>query len=156
MRRSRLFSWAPLDVAQGRAVLRAHSVDMVIGSQPISRKALALVVIFAAILTLIRPICELWHAHSASAAVDVALIAGGDSLADAHPSALRCCPYARDGGAALAIQATVAASPDMPSAAALIASALIAVGFVTRQHPWRRPISRTPQSFHLRSARIRR
>ena len=116
-----------------------------------------MIAIFAAILTLIRPICELWHAHSASAPeFNVASIAAGAPHAGDHPPALQCCPYARDGGAAVAIQATAAASTDMPPAAAWIASALIAFGFVTRQQPWRRPISRAPQSFHLRSARIRR
>lgn len=130
---------------------------MVIGSQSISRKALVLLAILAALLTLPRPVCELWHAHSASdMEFEVASIAGGASQADDPSPGLQCCPYARAGGAALAIQATAAASPDMPPAVAWIASALIAVGFVTRQHPWRRPISRTPQSFHLRSARIRR
>lgn len=130
---------------------------MVIGSQGISRKALVLLAILAALLTLPRPACELWLAHSAPAMqIEVASIAGDASHAGDPSPGLQCCPYARAGGAALAIQATAAASPDLPPAAAWIASALIGVGFVTRQHPWHRPVSRTPQSFHLRSARIRR
>ena len=130
---------------------------MMTGSPHVSRNALVALAIFAAVLVLLRPICELWHAHAGAAApVHVTWIAGGASPDDAGTPASLCCPYAGETGAAMAMQvAWTGGSIDWhPQAPASIA--LAAVAFIVRLGYWRPPLPRTPQSFYLRSARIRR
>lgn len=132
---------------------------MMTGSPHISRSALAALAILAAVLVLVRPICELWHIHAGAVDVHAAAWAAGDVAPDdaGTPAAL-CCPYAGDTGAAGAMQAAwTGGSIDwQPQAPASITLAAVALVFIVRRAYWRRPLLRTPQSFYLRSARIRR
>jgi hypothetical protein len=132
---------------------------MMTGSPRISRNALAALAILAAVLVLVRPICELWHAHAGAVDVHAAAWVVGEAAPDdtGTPAAL-CCPYVVDTGAAMAMQAAwTGGSIDwQPQAPASITLAAVALAFIVRRTYWRRPLLRTPQSFYLRSARIRR
>ncbi len=130
---------------------------MVIGPSFTSRRALALLAIVVAALTLLRPICQLSHGHGMAAdEVHVAWLLDAVSPADAGAPAARCCD-ATDSGAAMSMQAVLgSASPETPPIPSTLVLALVAIAFVVRVVAWRRPLPRTPQSFYLRSARIRR
>lgn len=132
---------------------------MVIRSPHISRNALAVLAILAALLVLVRPICEMWHAHAGTAAeVHAAWISDEVTLDDARTPASLCCPYVGDMGASRTTQAawtggSIDWQPMAPASTVLVAVAAV---FIVRHLRWLRPPPGTAQSFYLRSARIRR
>lgn len=130
---------------------------MMTGSPRISRNALAALAILAAMLVLVRPVCELWHTHAGAVDVHAAAWVAGEETPDdtGTPSSL-CCPYVGDTGAAMAMQAAWTGGSIDWQPQAPITLAAVALAFIVRRTHWRRPLPRTPQSFYLRSARIRR
>lgn len=142
---------------------RERELTGLIAFQNLSSKfnsAFAALAVLAAVLVLVRPICELWHAH-AGAAADVhtaTWVLGGEVPDDAGTPAALCCLYVGDTGAAGAMQAAWrGGSIDwQPQAPASITLAAVASAFIVRRLYWRWPLPRTPHSFYLRSARIRR
>ncbi len=123
------------------------------------RRVLATIIMAAAALMLIRPVCELWHAGGAANASELLTASTSDETAGASEHvALPCCPDAGDRGVISVVQAAAFGNPfdSVPLAPPFVPIAAILVTFALQAIPWRRALPRTPRSFYLRSARILR
>ncbi|MBI2751907.1 MAG: hypothetical protein HYX46_00080 [Betaproteobacteria bacterium] len=122
-----------------------------------SRGLFVALAVMAVALVLLRPACGLWSSHHFGAGAWVAeALAVGAPDENGDPSA-QCCSSVSDPNLTAPLQA---ASGGLQASQGFAAVALLAILVIAatlpRQLHWLRAPPRSPQSFHLRSARILR
>ena len=124
------------------------------------RVAAMAIILVAAALVLLRPLCESWGAGTTSHASGLEHAAMSTVVADAHTDGTSddaCCSFGDTGVVSSVRDMNFGGSGDFPSPVPpLVAAAFIVLSVVAPPVFRRRSPPRTPQSYYLRSARILR